>query len=187
MCPNKLKWYQEAEHSRGHKISPLRLSWLGSSRVLLDYKMLQNHTGRFSKDLVYLWNLHVCMLSRFSCVRLCDFMNCSPLGSSIHGDSPDKNTGVGCYALLQGIFTTQGSNLHLLCLLDWQVGSLQLAPPQKPLRIWYIFNLKYILKIFRIIAIQVKIYLNLLSSLFTFSTKWFYDPVQNCLHFLRGR
>ena len=26
-------------------------------------------------------------------------------------DSPGKNTGVGCYALLQGIFSTQGSNL----------------------------------------------------------------------------
>ena len=32
-------------------------------------------------------------------------------------DSPDKNTGVGCYALLQGIFSTQGSNPHLLHLL----------------------------------------------------------------------
>ena len=30
---------------------------------------------------------------------------------------PGKNTGVGCHALLQGIFLTQGSNLHLLCLL----------------------------------------------------------------------
>ena len=29
-------------------------------------------------------------------------------------DSPDKNTGVGCHALLQGIFLTQGSNLGLL-------------------------------------------------------------------------
>ena len=29
-------------------------------------------------------------------------------------DSPCKNTGVGCHALLQGIFLTQGSNLHLL-------------------------------------------------------------------------
>ena len=28
--------------------------------------------------------------------------------------SPDKNTGVGCHALLQGIFPTQGSNLGLL-------------------------------------------------------------------------
>ena len=29
-------------------------------------------------------------------------------------DSPGKNTGVGCHALLQGIFPTQGSNLRLL-------------------------------------------------------------------------
>ena len=27
--------------------------------------------------------------------------------------SPGKNTGVGCHFLLQGIFPTQGSNLHL--------------------------------------------------------------------------
>ena len=29
---------------------------------------------------------------------------------------------MGCHALLQGIFLTQGSNLHLLGLLYWQVG-----------------------------------------------------------------
>ena len=32
-------------------------------------------------------------------------------------DFPGKNTGIGCHFLLQGIFPTQGSNLHLLCLL----------------------------------------------------------------------
>ena len=32
----------------------------------------------------------------------CDPMDCSPPGSSLHGDSPGKNTGVGCCALLQG-------------------------------------------------------------------------------------
>ena len=37
-------------------------------------------------------------------------MDCSPPGSSVHVDSPGKNTGVGCHALLQGIFPTQGSN-----------------------------------------------------------------------------
>ena len=41
---------------------------------------------------------------------LCDTMHGSPPGSSVHGDSPGKNTGVGCHALLQGIFPTQGSN-----------------------------------------------------------------------------
>ena len=49
-------------------------------------------------------------------------------------DSPGKNTGVGCQALFQGIFPTQGSNLYLLCLLHWQVSSLPLAPPGKPWR-----------------------------------------------------
>ena len=65
------------------------------------------------------------MLSRFSHVQL--FATpCNPR------DSPGKNTGVGCHAILQGIFPTQGSNLSLLCLLHWQVDSLSLAPPAKP-------------------------------------------------------
>ena len=41
-------------------------------------------------------------------------MDCSPPVSSVHGDSPSKNTGLGCHALLQGIFPTQGSSPHLL-------------------------------------------------------------------------
>ena len=50
-------------------------------------------------------------------------------------DSPGKNTGVGCHVLLQGIFPTQGPNQHFLCLLHWQVGSLLLAPPGKPIHV----------------------------------------------------
>ena len=34
--------------------------------------------------------------------------------ATVHGDSPGSSTGVGCHALLQGIFPTQGSNLGLL-------------------------------------------------------------------------
>ena len=49
-----------------------------------------------------------------SCPTLCDPMDCSPPGSSVHGDNPVKNTGVGCHSLLQGIFPTQGSNPGLL-------------------------------------------------------------------------
>ena len=37
-------------------------------------------------------------------------MDCSLPGSSVHGDSQGKNTGVRCYALFQGIFPTRGSN-----------------------------------------------------------------------------
>ena len=70
----------------------------------------------------------VCMLSHFIHVwLLCDPMDCSPPGFSDHGDSPGKNTGVGCHALLQGIFWTQGSNPCLLHFLQWRAGSLPLA------------------------------------------------------------
>jgi len=41
-------------------------------------------------------------------------MDYSLPGSSVHGGSPGKDTGVGCHAFLQGIFPTQGSNPGLL-------------------------------------------------------------------------
>ena len=54
-------------------------------------------------------------------------------GSSVHGDSPGKNTGVDCHFLLQGIFPNQGSNQRL-SLLQWEMGSFPLAPPGKPIK-----------------------------------------------------
>ena len=50
----------------------------------------------------------LCLVTQ-SCPTLCD-----PPGSSVHGDSPGKNTGVGCHALLQGICPIQESNPGLL-------------------------------------------------------------------------
>ena len=47
-------------------------------------------------------------------------------------NSAGNNTGVDCHALLLGIFLTQGSNPHLLCLLHWQVCSLPFTPHGKP-------------------------------------------------------
>ena len=44
------------------------------------------------------------------CLILCKPMDCIQPGSSVHGDSPGKNTGVGYHSLLQGIFPTQGPN-----------------------------------------------------------------------------
>ena len=56
-----------------------------------------------------------CLVTR-SCLTLCDSIDCSPQGFSVHEDSPGKNTGVGCHALLQGIFPTQELNQGpLLC------------------------------------------------------------------------
>ena len=55
----------------------------------------------------------LCLVTQ-SCPTHCDPMDCSPSGSSVQGDSLGKNTGVGCHALLQGIFPTQGWNPGLL-------------------------------------------------------------------------
>ena len=80
--------------------------------------------------------LKVEVLVAQSSPTLGDPMDCSPPGSC-PWDSPGKDTGMGCCALLQGIFLTQGWNLCLLCLRHWQVGSLPLAhsslPPGKPI------------------------------------------------------
>ena len=51
----------------------------------------------------------LCLVAQL-CLTLCDLMDCSPPGSSVHGNSPGKNTGVGCHALFQGIVPTQGLN-----------------------------------------------------------------------------
>ena len=66
----------------------------------------------------------ICAKSLQSCPIFATPMDCSLPHSSVHGDSPGKNTGVGCLSLLQGTFPTQGSNPSLLCLLHWQAGSL---------------------------------------------------------------
>ena len=63
-------------------------------------------------------------------VRLSDSMDCSLPGSSVHGDSPGQNTGVGSHSILQGISPTQGSNPGLPSAL--QVDSLPSEPPGKP-------------------------------------------------------
>jgi len=55
----------------------------------------------------------VCLVAQL-CLTLSDPVDYSLPGFSVHGDSPGKNTGVGCHALLQGIFQAQGSNPGLL-------------------------------------------------------------------------
>ena len=51
------------------------------------------------------------------CVSVCVYAlscSCCPPGSSVYGDSPGKNTGMGSHSLLQGIVPTQGLNPGLL-------------------------------------------------------------------------
>ena len=96
--------------------------------------------GSSARYVIYALCVRVCAEWLQTCLTLCSPVDCSPPGSSVHGASPDKNTGVGCRALLQGIFLTQGLNLHLFYLLHWQVGSLPVMPLGKRLFMLY-FNL----------------------------------------------
>ena len=66
-----------------------------------------------------------------SCLTLCDPMNCSQLGSSVHAIPQARILEWVAMPSSRGIFLTQGSNPCLLHLLHWQVGSLPLAPPGK--------------------------------------------------------
>ena len=52
------------------------------------------------------------------CLTLCDPMNCSPPGSSVHEVFQAR--------ILEwvAIFSSQGLNPHLLCLLHWQTDPL---------------------------------------------------------------
>ena len=87
----------------------------------------------------------MCAKSLQSCPILCHPMDCSLPGSSGHGDSPGKDTGVGCHPLL---FLTQGLNLYLLWLLHckqilycWATGEVPkythtLTYPQTHTSLW---------------------------------------------------
>ena len=71
----------------------------------------------------------------FNCLvvlTLCSHMDCSPPGSSVQEIFQARILEWVVFFVLQWIFLTQGSNLHLLCLLHWQVGSLPLEPLGSP-------------------------------------------------------
>ena len=63
-----------------------------------------------------------------SCPTLCDPIDRSPPGSSVHRDSPGKNTEVGCHPLLQGIFPHPEIEPRSPAL---QADSLPSEPPGK--------------------------------------------------------
>ena len=77
-----------------------------------------------------LWDAYVHGQGLQPCQTLCN-SGLKPGRLLCPWDSPDKNTGVGFHAFLQGIVLTQGSNLCLLCHLHWQAGSLPIMPPTR--------------------------------------------------------
>ena len=65
----------------------------------------------------------------WSCPTLCDPMDCSPPGSSIHEILQARTLEWVAVPPL-GNLPAPGSNPPILCPLHWQVGSLPLVPPQ---------------------------------------------------------
>ena len=87
------------------------------------------------------WACAVLCLVAQSCPTCSDPRDHSLPGSSDHGDSPGKNTGVGCHFLLQEIFQTQGSNPGLLhCRQILYLLSYQGSPDEPD---WWLVNLPY--------------------------------------------
>ena len=79
--------------------SRTRSMWLKSSWGPVSSSLaIRRSTSPRSGDLP---SLCVCSLVAQSCPSLCDSMDCSPPGFSVHGD---------CHALLQWVFPTQVSN-----------------------------------------------------------------------------
>ena len=74
------------------------------------------------------WSMCACAVAQL-CPTLCDPRNCSPPDSSVHGIIQARILEWVAIFLLQGIFPTQRSNLHLLWLLHWQADSLPLGKP----------------------------------------------------------
>ena len=117
-------------YSPWSRIGTLMKRWLESSRrgwgvyrssksSILPWSFISNylfHCFAFCYALhpflCYYWVLQlsmcVCAKSLQSCPTLCSAMDSNPPGSAVYGDSPGKNTGVDCHALLQEIFPTRG-------------------------------------------------------------------------------
>ena len=100
-----------------------------SLKLLVNYSLRENITSFRHPKLVSVYKAYqfslwcglkhiqqdqkdVCMHAKLLqlCPTICDPMDCNPPGSSIHWDSPGKNTAVGCHFFLQRIFPTQGTN-----------------------------------------------------------------------------
>ena len=89
-----------------------RASLLPKDQTCVSYSLLQWQSSYLT--LVPPGKPKVRMSVTQSCPTLCDFLDCSPPGSSDPWNSPGKNIGVGGHSLLQGIFPIQEFNPGLL-------------------------------------------------------------------------
>ena len=92
--------------------------------------------------------LYACSVTQ-SCLTLCNPMDCSLQGSSIHRIFQAKNTGGSCHFLLQGIFPTQELNPSLL---HRQAGFLYIS-----------YDLSYFMSLYLYLWLSICLYFQLES------------------------
>ena len=116
ICMSSLENYL-LQHSAPYKIgffSFLPLSCM-SSIFILDINLLSDICA-------------VLCLVAPSYATLCDPMDCSPPGSSLHGDSPGKNTGVGAISFSRGPSPWLTLRHLKICMLGFSVSYAQPRP-----------------------------------------------------------
>ena len=103
---------------------------------LIGMNSLRENLSSCSYDLCHIPCVHcVCAKLPQSCLTICHPMDRSPTRLLCPWDSPDKNTGVGCHALLQGIFPTR--DLTRITVGSCTAGRFLTAEPlSKLIYIW---------------------------------------------------
>ena len=111
--------------ARGHQAELTPTYLTVTDYLLLCYKQDMSPPPLLKSD--------VCTLSCFSRVQLCDPVDHSRPGSSVHRDSPGKNTGWFAISSTRGS-SQPGEWSCISCLLRWQAGSSPPAPSGKPFK-----------------------------------------------------
>ena len=100
ICGVSIQHLQEVGHSfstpkETRSLGFAQLLYINNFLILLEYSL-------------FILSLSVLRLFAQWCLTLCSPMDCSPPGSSVHRDSPGKNTWLGYHGVFQGIFLNQG-------------------------------------------------------------------------------
>ena len=97
------------------------------------FNILNNQYNCFRPNIspVYRQDAVLCLVTHL-CLTLCDPVDCSLPGSSVHGDSPGKNTGMGCHAPSRGSSQPRSPTMQMeslpcppvsIVIYTWQILS----------------------------------------------------------------
>ena len=147
-CPNENAYFMQASHFQdggtGKSLencvyfhlpnSSIMLFWGPKWGIAESHRKCAHHWASFMRKM---WNSSLssfsvmCMLSHFGSVRLCDPMDCSPPGSSVHGILYTRILEWVAISFSRGSSRPRDPAHISQCFLHQQAGSLPLAPPGK--------------------------------------------------------